>query len=130
MKAKIFYLLGTDGSGKTTLALNLIKVMSKERKVKYLYARHKPILVLPLKMLSLILLYKKDTQFKNYFNYSQKKSKFSRRFPVLAWIYATIWLLDYTMFYLIKVRWIYLFSPIIIVDRYVADVVVIKVYVF
>jgi len=123
--AKMIYLLGTDGSGKTTLAQNLVRRYAREgKRIKYLYVRHVPILLYPLKLLSRILVYKQDSQFKNYGKYSEKKSRFSRKHPFLARLYAAVWVLDYSLYYWLKVHWAYWFSGLIILDRYVADVVV------
>lgn len=123
--AKMIYLLGTDGSGKTTLAENFVKRYKSEgKKIKYLYVRHVPILLYPLKLISRILIYKKDTEFKNYEKYSKEKSGFSKRHPIVARIYAAVWILDYILYYFLKVRITYFFSRLIILDRYVGDVVV------
>lgn len=125
MMAKIIYLIGTDGSGKTTLAKNYVKKMqSIGIKINYFYGRHVPILLLPLKYISRKYYYKKDTQFKNYKKYTTKKDEYRKSHPVVVRLYAAIWVLDYTLYYFVKVRWALLFTKLIIIDRYVADIVV------
>jgi len=121
----MIYLMGTDGSGKTTLANSFVELYkSNGKEIKYLYIRHKPILLYPFKLLSRLLLYRRNSQFKNYEKYSEIKSSFSKNHPLLAKLYAMIWILDYILYYWIQVRFYYLFSKQIILDRYAADIVV------
>jgi thymidylate kinase len=121
----MIYLMGTDGSGKTTLANNIVEKFRLDgKKIKYLYVRHKPILLFPLKWISRQFIFKNDSEFKNYEKYSDKKSGFSTYHPVIAKVYSTVWIIDYLLYYFLKVRLACLFSKQIILDRYVADVAV------
>lgn len=119
------YIIGIDGSGKTTLSLNLIKRFKKDNlSASYLYARYTPILSLPLKFLSKIFLYKENTEFQNYKKYSEIKTEYSNRHKALSRIYALICIMDYILFTWPKVMYKYLFSNYIIIDRYIGDLVV------
>lgn len=122
---KLIYLMGTDGAGKTTLSHGLLRKLSEDgKKVKYLYARYHPILVYPFKVISRLVLYKENTQYKNYKRYSQLKTNYSREHKVLARAYAIICVLDYFLFTYLKVMYKYIFADYIIIDRYVGDLVV------
>ena len=121
----IIYLMGTDGSGKTTLSNNLFKKLKSEGKdVKYLYGRYRPMLVTPLKIISQLFIYKKNTEFKNYAKYSKIKTNFSKKHGFLLRIYAGICIVDYILFTWLHVIYKYLSADYIIVDRYVCDLVV------
>jgi len=121
----IIYLVGIDGSGKTTLSKNLLtRFHSNGVPFKYLYARHVPIILSPIKILSKFFLYRKNTQFKNYVTYREIKSGFSKKHKFLSRLYAALWVLDYLLFILPKTVIKINFSKYIIVDRYVGDVVV------
>jgi len=123
---RMIYLMGTDGSGKTTLAKNLtVHYKSENKKVKYLYARYHPILIVPIKIFNNIFLYKKDTEFKNYNNYSNIKGEFGNKHRILARLYAFACVMDYIIFTWLKVMYKYLTAENIIVDRYIGDLVVI-----
>ncbi len=120
----IIYLLGVDGSGKTTLAQNIIRRLKHEEiDCKYLYARYIPILTRPIKILSQILLYKKTSEFLNYNKYNQIKTNFSERHKIFARFYAYLCLIDYIIFsgpvIIVKI----MTSQSIIVDRYIGDII-------
>ncbi|PQP33251.1 hypothetical protein C6A36_00195 [Desulfobacteraceae bacterium SEEP-SAG10] len=122
---KLIYLMGTDGAGKTTLSHGLLRKLSEDgKKVKYLYARYYPILAYPFKIISRLVLYKENTQYKNYKRYSQLKTNYNRKHKVLARVYAILCIIDYFVFAYLKVMYKYIFADYIIVDRYVGDFVV------
>ena len=117
--------MGIDGSGKTTLSKGLIdKYRNQGVNIKYLYARHIPILLYPFKLLSKVLLYKNNYEFKNYKKYSEIKYGFSNKHHILVKLYTTVWAIDYLIFSGIKIYWNVLLNKYLIVDRYIADVVI------
>ncbi len=121
---EIIYLLGIDGSGKTTQAHNLLEYLRKKGlKANYLYARYFPFLSMPLKLMSKLFIYKKDSEFGNFERYSVKKTNFSKKHTLLAKFYIIICLIDYIIISLPRVYYKYFTSRIIVVDRYLIDFV-------
>ncbi|MFX0140965.1 MAG: hypothetical protein ACFFDN_45420 [Candidatus Hodarchaeota archaeon] len=122
---KLIYIIGVDGSGKTTLAKGLVSHFNKKGfNLCYLYARHFPILLFPFKIISKILLYQKHSEFQNYHKYSEIKGNFSNRHRIIARLYAFIWVIDYLIISFFPVHWKLIRHQNIIVDRYIGDVVV------
>ena len=123
---KLIYIMGIDGSGKTTLSKNIKKELKlKGYNVKYLYARYRPFLIAPIKLIAKIFLYKKNTEFKNYTNYSLIKTNYSKKHKILAKLYALFCMIDYTIVSWPLVMIKFLFADYIIIDRYVGDLIVI-----
>lgn len=122
---KFIYLVGIDGSGKTTAANKLVaKLRSNGEKVHYLYARYFPIISTPFKLLSKILIYKKDTEYVAFEKYSQKKTNFSKKHPIIAKTYIFICIIDYILFSFLKIYYKYITAPIVVVDRYLVDFII------
>lgn len=125
MKKKLIYLMGIDGSGKTTLARNAYITLKAEGiNVKYLYARYRPFLVIPVKLFSKIFLYKNNGEFKNYKKYSNIKRNFSVKHKTLALLYAYLCIFDYMIISWPIVMFKYLTSEYLLIDRYVGDLIV------
>jgi thymidylate kinase len=126
MRAKrMIYVMGTDGAGKTTLTTKYVNELHKRGlNVSYLYARYFPFLSIPVKFLSKLIIYKKETEFSDFEGYSKKKSKFSEKHKIVSKIYILICLIDYILISFPRVYYKYIISDIIIVDRYLVDFIV------
>jgi thymidylate kinase len=121
----LIYLMGVDGSGKTTLSANFIRHEQEHgRKAAYIYARYFPFLSQPLKLASRIFLYRKNSEFGNFERYSSIKSDFGKKHSLLSRIYTAVCLTDYLLQTLPRFYFTYWRSSTIILDRYVADLAV------
>lgn len=122
---KLIYLLGLDGSGKTTNAKQLSTLGKSKYEVLYLYCQYKPILLKPLKVLAKFIFLKNTDEFIDYKNYNKLKKKYSTKMRILTRIYSYIWYIDYIL-QIIPQLLIVKFkkSDIILIDRYYLDSVV------
>lgn len=120
----LIYLVGIDGSGKTTLAKKLESLLSQDKKARYFYARHFPVLLAPFKFLASKILLKETDEFKDYEKYIEKKQERSRKLRFFAWIYAFIWMLDYFVVTYLRFLKYLLPKQSVIIDRYYYDVAV------
>ena len=122
---KLIYILGIDGSGKTTLAKNLVRRLnSKVYSFHYCYAQHIPFLLKPLKLIAKKSLLKSTDEFQDYSYYMNMKKSYSKKLLKLSYIYGFIWLLDYFCRTSIKIYYHHLLRHNLIVDRYFLDMVV------
>ena len=122
---QIIYLIGIDGSGKTTLSYNLIKELKLNNiDSKYFYARHFPILLYPIKIFGKKSILKNTDEFKDYTNYKNKKVTFFKKHRVLAYLYGLLWFFDYFVVTWVRFIGILLSKKIIIVDRFFLDVII------
>jgi thymidylate kinase len=125
LNMKIIYITGIDGSGKTTLAKNLeASLQNTERKARYFYARHFPILMLPLKFLARATFLHGTSQFGNYKVYIEKKKSQARKHRWLARFYAFIWFVDYFLLTYIRLFPHFVTRRSLILDRYFFDTVI------
>ena len=67
---------------------------------------------------------RKTDEFKDYDYYNKTKKQTSSRFPMLANIYAGIWLIDYIIQVFFKVTLPILLGQKLIIDRYIFDIAV------
>ncbi len=122
---KLIYIMGIDGSGKTTLAKGLISHFNKKGfKPCYLYARHYPVLLYPFKLISRNLLYQRSSEFQDYHGYIKIKKKFSDRHRVIVRLYALVWIIDYLIVSFFRIHSKLIRNQNILIDRYIGDVVV------
>jgi len=122
---KIVYLLGIDGSGKTTLSNNLLNYYkSKSIKVTYFYGRHFPFLLQPFKTLGKITVLKRTDEFINYNIYKNKKNSFFSRHRLIATLYKIIWIADYLVITFLRFIPRYFNKDMVIIDRFFLDVAV------
>lgn len=122
---KIIYILGIDGSGKTTLAKNLVKHLNQQdHSFHYCYAQHIPFILKPLKIIAQKSVMKSTDEFKNYSHYTDMKKKYSLKLRKLSYIYGFIWLLDYFLMAGFKIYYHRFLNHDLIVDRYFLDIVV------
>ena len=122
---KLVYLLGTDGSGKTTNAKRLVSEGLNGYKVLYMYCQYTPILLLPFKIFAKLFLMRGTNEFQDYDKYIKKKKNYTNKMKLLTSIYSIVWYMDYimqTLFQLFNVK--RKKADIVIIDRYYLDSVV------
>ena len=117
--------VGMDGSGKTTLAKDLVKTMAQEGiRYKYVYGRLEPFILKPFIMIGRKIFLRGNDMFEDYTQYSNTKRGAMKRNSFLLWIYKNILLFDYSLQLLFKVRLPLMLGKNIICDRYVYDTVI------
>jgi thymidylate kinase len=122
---KIIYLLGIDGSGKTTLAKRIVKDNEDKHKFKYMYLQYFPFILKPIKLLAKKTLLKGTHEFKNYYEYHKKKKEFSNKRRRLTRLYSYIWYLDYYLQIIPKLIQIKANKETVyVVDRYYLDSII------
>jgi len=128
MRDKVFLIcfIGIDGSGKTTLSKELVKLFNKKGvKCKYVYARLNSLISKPLILLGHWLFLRNRNMFKNYVEYSATKKKLIKKHSLLSSIYQKILLFDYLLQMLFKVKLpMTLGKSSIVCDRYLFDTVI------
>ncbi|MCC7004847.1 hypothetical protein IT397_02940 [Candidatus Nomurabacteria bacterium] len=121
----IVYLLGTDGSGKTTLSTSLLHYYHSQKiRVTYFYGRHFPFLLQPFKILGRITALKKTNEFMNYDGYINKKHTFFTNHRIIAAFYGAIWVADYLIITLLRLFPKLFNTDMIIIDRFFLDTTV------
>ena len=124
-KFKLINIIGIDGAGKTTLAKALAKDLQKQdATVSYRYCQYFAKLLYPMKRLARLSVMRKTDEFKDYDYYNKTKKESSSRFPLLANMYAGIWLIDYIIQVFFKVTLPILLGQKLIIDRYIFDIAV------
>ena len=84
MSARLIYLLGVDGSGKTTVAEYLEQYLRAEnRTVLCVWATLSPVILWPIIKLAKFLLVRKHNKFDNYAEHIEVKKEGVRRFRFL-----------------------------------------------
>lgn len=116
--------IGIDGSGKTTLAKMLIRMMDERGiKGKYVYNTYRSFLLRPLMSIAKAFLFRGKTISKNYAEYTNMTKKVFK-WSFLSTMYQYSVLLDYLFQTLFKVGIPRIFGKNVICDRYLYDVVV------
>lgn len=117
---------GIDGSGKTTLARELVSYMNFEGiKCKYVYNRLTPILTRFFIGVGRLLFLRGQDMFGNYTEYSSAKRRmFKGPLSKVLSVYEALLLLDYCFQALIKVKLPLTFGQTIVCDRYVYDTII------
>jgi len=122
---KLINIVGIDGAGKTTLAKNLTFYLQKYNpKVQYKYCQYFAKLLLPMKFAARHTVMRRTDEFKDYVYYNETKKNASKRFKLLADFYATVWLADYILQTMPKVKIPILLNKKLVVDRYIYDIAV------
>ncbi|MBL7124592.1 MAG: hypothetical protein ISS51_00650 [Dehalococcoidales bacterium] len=126
-KTKGFFICftGMDGSGKTTLARELV-VMLREKGIecKYIYARFSPFILKPFMLMGKWLFLRGKDFYKAYPEYSSTKRRAIQKHSLLSRAYRQIMLLDYSLQVFLKVRLPLFLGRNIICDRYLYDTVI------
>jgi len=122
---KLINIVGIDGAGKTTLAKNLTSYLQKySSKVQYKYCQYFAKLLLPMKLAARYTVMRRTDEFENYVYYNETKKNVSKRFKLLADFYAAVWLVDYILQTMPKVKIPILLNKQLVVDRYIYDIAV------
>lgn len=122
-RLKLINIIGIDGSGKTTLAKSLaVDLQKSDASFRYRYCQYFAKLLYPVKLLAKLSVMRKTDEFGDYNHYNRTKKATSSRFPILANIYAIIWLIDYLIHVFFKVTIPVLFGQRLIIDRYIFDI--------
>ena len=120
--AKIIYISGVDGAGKTSVSKQLLKEFSNDDiKAKYTWATLRPFLLRPIIVIAKFLLVRKFNKFENYSKHQEHKKKSLKKFNFLMPFQFIIALIDYYPQYLFKVYFPSKLYDIIITDRYYID---------
>ena len=122
MSARLIYLLGVDGSGKTTVAEYLEQYLRAEnRTVLCVWATLRPVILWPIIKLAKFLLVRKHNKFDNYAEHNKVKREGVRRFRFLLKPLFYLSFLDYYPQYLWKIVRTGAKSDDLICDRYYVD---------
>lgn len=131
MPLRIIYLMGLDGSGKTTLATTMVdKANLSGIKVSYFYGQYIPRLIVPAKRIAEYVNTKlskaSDTGYDGNTNYEEhrQKPRFNNQNRIISYLYYFLILTDYILFTYIRILPTILKGGIVIVDRYYIDVCV------
>ncbi|MBP2144593.1 dTMP kinase [Methanofollis sp. W23] len=124
-KGTIICFTGIDGSGKTTLARDLVEeLQSRGIDAAYVYGRYQPVLLRPVMYLGRLFFFRDKDAFSNYGEYAGSKQQASRDHTVLATLYQRLALWEYTLQLLVQVSLPVAFRRrTLICDRYVMDTV-------
>lgn len=123
MRGFLICFIGIDGSGKTTLAKELVRNLNNNgKKFRYVYARFEPLILKPFMIIARKLILNNNPR--NYIDYSNKKKEAIRKYGLLSKVYQKILLFDYILQLLFKVKIPLLFGRNIVCDRYIYDTVV------
>lgn len=117
--------IGVDGSGKTTLATELTRVLEKSNmKTAYVHSLIKPILLRPFIMLGRLIFLRRKDRFNNYLDFSDTKRKALKKYRFVYWPYYYLLLLDYFPQIFFRVRIPLMLGRTVICDRYVHDTLI------
>jgi thymidylate kinase len=121
---KFICFIGIDGSGKTTLAKSLAASLRDSGKSAiYVYNRSKAVLIKPLSELGRLLFLRGHDVYSDYAAYSSRKqSLFQHRF--FFDLYRSIFLLDYWIQSLIKIKAPLWSGSTVVCDRYLHDTII------
>lgn len=116
---------GTDGTGKSTLALKVFQELKKRRKrVKLVYGRHRPFVTTILYIVGKRIFLNKSNMFSNYEQYLDDKRTLHKKQSKLTKIYFSTILMEYYLQVLFKIILPYKFGYWIISDRYAYDTII------
>lgn len=116
--------VGIDGSGKTTLAMNLDKTLREMGyRSKYVHALIKPILLRPLMAIGRMLFASGKSKYGNYTEFRDAKKRGMRRHGYLVKPYYWLLMLDYYPQVFFKIVVPKLFGKTVICDRFLFDTI-------
>ena len=127
MKSKGFLICfaGIDGTGKTTLSKDLVKLLNEKGiKCKYVYGRLSPFVLKPFILLGGVIFLRRGEASKNYSEYSNTKRKAIAEHSFLSSVYRKILLFDYILQVFFKVKLPLVFGKNIVCDRYIYDTII------
>ncbi len=125
MPAQLICITGIDGSGKSSLALNLCRRLEAQGlPARVVHAYHEPRLLRPAKQLARLLFLKKTDALAGYAVYRRRKAQASSQHPALSRLYGGLWLCDYSLQALFSVSLPALQPGILILDRYIYDTLI------
>jgi len=114
--------VGMDGSGKTTLAKDLVETMRQNGiQYKYVYGRLEPFILKPFIMIGRKMFLRGNDMFEDYKQYSSAKNSAIKRHSFLFVFYRYVLLFDYFLQLLFRVRLPTILGKNIVCDRYVYD---------
>lgn len=120
----IIVITGIDGTGKTTLAKDLVRMLTHDGiRATYVYGRTQPTFSRLGMAIGRMLFFGRHNIWRDYDNYDARKRTVLRR-PVLAVGYATMILLDYYLQIWLKLARRIVLYDVIIADRYSYDAVI------
>ena len=115
--------IGIDGSGKTTLAKELVVLLrDKGIESKYVYGRLKPFIMII--FITLGRLFFLNKKFKSYSEYSDAKKKVIKKKTSLSKIYQCLVLIESIIQIVIKVKIPLFLGKKVICDRYIYDTII------
>jgi thymidylate kinase len=124
VSARLIYLLGADGSGKTTVAEHMEQhLRAGNRSVYRVWAALRPVILLPIIKVAKFLFVRKHNKFDNYSEHIKAKKEGLRRFRFFLKPLFYLSLLDYYPQYLWKVVRIGTKHDYLICDRYYVDLI-------
>lgn len=124
MPARLIYLYGADGSGKSTVAEHIEQHLRAENRSVYrVWAALRPVIVWPIIKVAKFLFVRKHNKFDNYAEHIKAKNEGMRRFRFLFKPIFYLRLLDYYPQYLWKVVRMARKSDYLICDRYYVDLI-------
>jgi thymidylate kinase len=125
MPARLIYLLGTDGSGKTTVAAHIVQIFrAKNRTVQCVWATLRPVILWPIIKVAKFLFVRKHNKFDNYQEHIKVKGEALQRFSFFFKPLFYLSLLDYYPQYLWKVVRMSWKNDYLICDRYYIDLII------
>jgi dTMP kinase len=123
-QSKFICFIGIDGSGKTTLAKSLAASLRDSGKnATYVYNRSKAILVKPFSELGRLLFLRGHDMFSDYAAYSSRKQSLFQHRLFFA-LYRSVFLLDYWIQSLIKIKAPLWRGTTVVCDRYLHDTII------
>ena len=124
-KKNIVNIIGIDGSGKTTLANALLKHFTQKGiKIQLIYCQYFAWLLYPIRKNARQKVMKDIDEFADYKSYRHKKVKFAKKHNIAIVLYVILWLIDYSMQVIYRLSLRSFRYDIILVDRYLYDIVV------
>jgi thymidylate kinase len=125
-KMQIVYLVGIDGSGKTTLAKSLVSALNQSgTHARYFYGQHQPLFFRVLRWMARKTALRSVDPNRNYQVFTQTKTGAGKKFGLLTRIYAIAWLADYWIGAMARLTAVCINSPgVVVIDRYYLDQVV------
>jgi len=116
--------IGIDGSGKTTLAKQIVKTLTnKGIKVKYTWSRFEPWISKPFIYLAKIFFLNKDNMNLNYKQYSATRKNLFKN-NILYSVYLVLTIPDLIIQNIIKIGIPIMMGRYVVADRYIYDTIV------
>lgn len=120
-KHKIICFIGIDGSGKTTLAKNIVTDLRNDKiNAKYVYGKFRPVLSKPFVSLGKNI-FLKDKDITQYNSYSDSKKEQLGNHRNLSNLYKKIIIIDYHLQVFFKIKLPVSLGKVVICDRYIFD---------